>query len=131
MVKSSLLRKLQIEILLNNQSEVVDGFRSIITGCDVVTLEIFDNGGDEIVYYKTVGDKKKFVIYLNVEFNLLFLSYENYYEIARDLLGQCDYEDVCAISAFLLSIELNHSLLPAQGALSHIENDINRRLNLL
>lgn len=128
MDKSTLLRKLAIDILLDSPNDLIAQFNLLFGVCKCMEVNIFSTTNSEVVYYKTVGAEKIFVVYIEVERHQLWFS-NKYFWTPMNKNRNIWSNEFSGVITLLLESALNMTLPHAHNTMFDTEMYINQIIN--
>jgi hypothetical protein len=122
------IRDIKIDLVMGNQNPIVDLFREITDGLNIIKCDVYNNDGSEFIYYNR---EVKWIFYQDVKNEEFWCDYNRYWEIFKSEFN-LKYEEIEAITKLLveeaLKRELSTSPLMNVDAVA-VEDALNRELS--
>ena len=100
------IRDIKIDLLMGNQNPIVDLFREITDGLNIIKCDVYNNDGSEFIYYNR---EVKWIFYQDVKNEEFWCDYNRYWEIFKSEFN-LKYEEIEAITKLLVEEALNREL---------------------
>jgi hypothetical protein len=101
------IRDIKIDLLMGNQNPIVDLFREITDGLNIIKCDVYNNNdGSEFIYYNREG---KWIFYQDVKNEEFWCDYNRYWEIFKSEFN-LKYEEIAAITKLLVEEALKREL---------------------
>jgi hypothetical protein len=123
------IRDIKIDLVMGNKNPIVDLFREITDGLNIIKCDVYNNDGSEFIYYNR---EVKWIFYQDVKNEEFWCDYNRYWEIFKSEFN-LKYEEIEAITKLLveeaLNRELSTSCSAAKRFFSEVEEALNRELS--
>ena len=123
------IRDIKIDLVMGNQNPIVDLFREITDGLNIIKCDVYNNDGSEFIYYNR---EVKWIFYQDVKNEEFWCDYNRYWEIFKSEFN-LKYEEIEAITKLLveeaLKRELSTSCSAAKRFFSEVEEALKRELS--
>jgi hypothetical protein len=123
------IRDIKIDLVMGNKNPIVDLFREITDGLNIIKCDVYNNDGSEFIYYNR---EVKWIFYQDVKNEEFWCDYNRYWEIFKSEFN-LKYEEIAAITKLLveeaLKRELSTSCSAAKRFFSEVEEALNRELS--
>ena len=73
-----ILRDLKLDILLGNQNPIIDKFNEITKGLKVINTEVYEDHGQEFIFY---NQNRQWVFFQDLKNNYFWCNYDLYWSI--------------------------------------------------
>ena len=100
------IRDIKIDLVMGNKNPIVDLFREITDGLNIIKCDVYNNDGSEFIYYNR---EVKWIFYQDVKNEEFWCDYNRYWEIFKSEFN-LKYEEIAAITKLLVEEALNREL---------------------
>ena len=100
------IRDIKIDLVMGNQNPIVDLFREITDGLNIIKCDVYNNDGSEFIYYNR---EVKWIFYQDVKNEEFWCDYNRYWEIFKSEFN-LKYEEIGAITKLLVEEALKREL---------------------
>ena len=114
---------------MGNQNPIVDLFREITDGLNIIKCDVYNNDGSEFIYYNR---EVKWIFYQDVKNEEFWCDYNRYWEIFKSEFN-LKYEEIGAITKLLVEEALKREVTtPANASFNEpgpVEEALKRELS--
>ena len=100
------IRDIKIDLVMGNKNPIVDLFREITDGLNIIKCDVYNNDGSEFIYYNR---EVKWIFYQDVKNEEFWCDYNRYWEIFKSEFN-LKYEEIAAITKLLVEEALKREL---------------------
>jgi len=100
------IRDIKIDLVMGNKNPIVDLFREITDGLNIIKCDVYNNDGTEFIYYNR---EVKWIFYQDVKNEEFWCDYNRYWEIFKSEFN-LKYEEIAAITKLLVEEALKREL---------------------
>jgi hypothetical protein len=113
------IRDIKIDLVMGNKNPIVDLFREITDGLNIIKCDVYNNDGSEFIYYNR---EVKWIFYQDVKNEEFWCDYNRYWEIFKSEFN-LKYEEIAAITKLLVEEALKRELNTPK-AVNHLNEKI-------
>ena len=100
------IRDIKIDLVMGNKNPIVDLFREITDGLNIIKCDVYNNDGSEFIYYNR---EVKWIFYQDVKNEEFWCDYNRYWEIFKSEFN-LKYEEIQALTKFLVEEALKREV---------------------
>ena len=105
------IRDIKIDLVMGNQNQIVDLFREITSGIEIINCDVYHKDGLEFIYHKD----GQWIFYQDCKNEKFWTHYYRYWKILERELS-LEYEEIQAITKLLVDEALKREVTtPFQG----------------
>ena len=99
------LRDIKIDLLMGNQNPVIELFREITSGIEIINCNVYNEEGLEFIYHKD----GQWIFYQDCKDEKFWTHYKRYWEILKSEFS-LEYEEIQAITKLLVEEALKREV---------------------
>ncbi len=99
------LRDIKIDLVMGNQNQIVDLFREITSGIEIINCDVYHKDGLEFIYHKD----GQWIFYQDCKNEKFWTHYYRYWKILEKELS-LEYEEIQAITKLLVDEALKREV---------------------
>lgn len=122
---NTLVRDLQIDLILGNKNPIIDIFNNICNGLSIITTEVYHKEGGEIIYYNS---ENEWVFFRDDNKNRFWCNHERYWGIFSQEF-EMNRLDIKKITKLLLENTLNIDVYEPRTNILNSDETIEIALN--
>ena len=105
------VRGIKIDLVMSNRNPIIDLFREITDGIEIINCNVYNEDGLEFIYYNREG---KWIFYQDCKNENFWAHYKRYWEILESRFD-LEYNEIVEVTKFLVEEALKRKVDTPSG----------------